>query len=586
MKYKKQCKRLLALMLCATVFIQSFFSGGIQTFAGMDDTQLLESYTYDSATNFELESVESAENINKTISVDNTGQELVPAYDFITVNDLNEPYDNLNPVIDLNHSPNTRSFSAAVLSMFWGAVTIGLSIGLVCVSHKFCESLSNYFRSYAYPEHIYEFKNVKFSYTDADGYIVETTITQQMMENLGKKLEAYEAGRIWETIFILTEEDKLCLTYVMYKNGALTTISRDSINIKKPISEIADEYPYYIMSAFGSSVYQICFNKKPIGAIKNSYSSSNRGYYLRLFDYTGNEVKFAPDDTIFFSDYKINYNNGTSKLLIDFCDFVTIPYNFNSTSGLWESSQNVSTWKPTITDTEITYYGPANLGESFFPFHFYNSSATSNYNASNFLLNALESPEFGSYVNTSTFYVSNYPHCVNILDYLNALPNNLSIREEFDINSPLNLDETSSYLNPTGVRTWAGAIDPPRPPDTGDVDIDIDPIMIGLDDIARQYGTFKCKEAADAMAEYLDLQKKNYKFITMKYPRPVYILSLSREMKYGDYQKAIISTNGMHYGIEYNGFVYCNIHPYGLPRKLWENDFWGDWQEDRTITPP
>lgn len=108
----------------------------------------------------------------------------------------------------------------------------------------------------------------------------------------------------------------------------------------------------------------------------------------------------------------------------------------------------------------------------------------------------------------------------------------------------------------------------------------------GLGEIASGYGDFECKEAAMAMAYFLKKKKQEYKAITMKYPYiPGTILSLSREALLGDYQKAIISKNGLHYGIEYKGIVYCNIHPYGLPRKAWEADFWGPDQALRTITP-
>ena len=114
-------------------------------------------------------------------------------------------------------------------------------------------------------------------------------------------------------------------------------------------------------------------------------------------------------------------------------------------------------------------------------------------------------------------------------------------------------------------------------------------IAIGLGDIAGQYGLFECKEAADAMAEYLRKQKQEFKFITMKYPAysSGYIISFTREALFGiNSEESIISKNGYHYGIEYYGIVYCNVHPLGLPRAVWEADFWGDGQAERTITPP
>ena len=36
-----------------------------------------------------------------------------------------------------------------------------------------------------------------------------------------------------------------------------------------------------------------------------------------------------------------------------------------------------------------------------------------------------------------------------------------------------------------------------------------------------------------------------------------------------------VSLNGYHVGILYDGMVYCNIHPYGLPILAWVDDFVG-----------
>lgn len=60
----------------------------------------------------------------------------------------------------------------------------------------------------------------------------------------------------------------------MYKHGYLTNLKRENIKISKPADEIIEEYPYYIMVGNDSTVSQICFDKKPIGAI-----ASNTGLY-------------------------------------------------------------------------------------------------------------------------------------------------------------------------------------------------------------------------------------------------------------------------------------------------------------------
>lgn len=124
--------------------------------------------------------------------------------------------------------------------------------------------------------------------------------------------------------------------------------------------------------------------------------------------------------------------------------------------------------------------------------------------------------------------------------------------------------------------------------EAGKGDVETDTIAEELGAIAGQYGIFKCKEAADAMAEYLKKQNRKFKFITMNYPVGAgYIISLSREAIFGiNSEESIISKNGRHYAIEYNGKIYCNVHPLGLLRSLWEADFWGDGQSERTITPP
>lgn len=45
----------------------------------------------------------------------------------------------------------------------------------------------------------------------------------------------------------------------------------------------------------------------------------------------------------------------------------------------------------------------------------------------------------------------------------------------------------------------------------------------------------------------------------------------------------VISLNGDHVGILYNGMVYCNVHPFGLPQIQWELDFIGVGMEEVRI---
>ena len=97
--------------------------------------------------------------------------------------------------------------------------------------------------------------------------------------------------------------------------------------------------------------------------------------------------------------------------------------------------------------------------------------------------------------------------------------------------------------------------------------IDFGEVRVKLGDIAGSYGTFKCKEAADAMQKHLQKKGLHGSVITLTFPDANYgfVISLSKN--------ETISENGLHRGIEFNGIVYCNVHPYGLPKQQWINDF-------------
>ncbi len=93
-------------------------------------------------------------------------------------------------------------------------------------------------------------------------------------------------------------------------------------------------------------------------------------------------------------------------------------------------------------------------------------------------------------------------------------------------------------------------------------------IAQNLGDIASQYGVFQCVEATKAMVEYLikkGLDAKIVAYVTAQ--DPGYILSISSGYK-------AISANGKHFGVLFNGKIYCNVHPEGLDPAAWENDFY------------
>ena len=53
---------------------------------------------------------------------------------------------------------------------------------------------------------------------------------------------------------------------------------------------------------------------------------------------------------------------------------------------------------------------------------------------------------------------------------------------------------------------------------------------------------------------------------------------------YSDSYGGVISQNGKHFGVLFNGIVYCNVHPAGLPYEAWEADFHVP-GEDHVIVP-
>lgn len=68
---------------------------------------------------------------------------------------------------------------------------------------------------------------------------------------------------------------------------------------------------------------------------------------------------------------------------------------------------------------------------------------------------------------------------------------------------------------------------------------------------------------------FLKKNNQHGSIITIKYPSyPGYVFSVM-------YNK-LVSTNGRHRGVCYKGTVYCNVHPFGLPKQTWINDFVAD----------
>ena len=54
---------------------------------------------------------------------------------------------------------------------------------------------------------------------------------------------------------------------------------------------------------------------------------------------------------------------------------------------------------------------------------------------------------------------------------------------------------------------------------------------------------------------------------------------------WSDIKGKTISENGVHIGVLYNGIVYCNVHPFGLPEIVWTEDFHGTGNKIVTKVP-
>ena len=98
-----------------------------------------------------------------------------------------------------------------------------------------------------------------------------------------------------------------------------------------------------------------------------------------------------------------------------------------------------------------------------------------------------------------------------------------------------------------------------------------------LGEIAGQYGDLECVAARDAIVDYLLTRNLSYTVIELQFsPIPGYVYSNMYDRQ--------ISENGYHVGVEYNGNVYCNVHPLGLPEQTWIDDFEAAFNEPPVIT--
>lgn len=70
------------------------------------------------------------------------------------------------------------------------------------------------------------------------------------------------------------------------------------------------------------------------------------------------------------------------------------------------------------------------------------------------------------------------------------------------------------------------------------------------------------------MAIELEIHKVRFSTISISYPVKLGFI-------WSDTRGETISTNGFHIGVSFQNIVYCNVHPYGLLKEEWLNDFHG-----------
>ena len=99
--------------------------------------------------------------------------------------------------------------------------------------------------------------------------------------------------------------------------------------------------------------------------------------------------------------------------------------------------------------------------------------------------------------------------------------------------------------------------------------------------IASRFGIFECIESAGAIADYLLETDRHGYIIQIQYPCNRQYEGFIVSDTYGS---EAISTNVIHRGVLYDGNVYCNVHPYGLPKVEWLADFHGVPEYMRKVT--
>lgn len=461
MKYKKLHKRYLSILLCLTitmqtVFVNMEFPSYASEVASASDSLESELYEDESESDVEDFTLEDSILEDESVIYDDSGQALVPL--------SQEQMDMLLNESDVNTDPNLLTDSQlykfsrsritttmATLGSFVAVVFLSFFAGLTI---DFTTKFFGYFKSYGYSGHTNTFNDTSFKYTNAVGLEVATIITQKMVEDTSRKLEAYERASIvadpgtYRISF--TPEDKIVLAYfaTLASGGVYTNFSRLNVNVTKPVLGSSHNYPYFLVCATSNiSVEVIYLDKIPKGAF---YLSS--GGITPFYDM--DENKLFSNGYIFYNSMDVFTDDRNNKQVkVDYCNYAVYTYALNKLTGFYQNTNSYSEHR--VNNNKFQGKSLNNYSVKSLPFNIYTASYGSSvfpiYEAT-FGVPSLESPMNGA-------SITNVPRIWNVDGFVQSLPNELVIGDEFNLDSSKNLYGVTTVLNPAiGV---IGSVDIP-----------------------------------------------------------------------------------------------------------------------------
>lgn len=93
--------------------------------------------------------------------------------------------------------------------------------------------------------------------------------------------------------------------------------------------------------------------------------------------------------------------------------------------------------------------------------------------------------------------------------------------------------------------------------------------VVVIGEIASEYEYGQCEQAAEAIKEELLKNDLHGSIVTLTWAP----IDLPYACVWSDIRNMKAADNPLHVGVYYEGKIYCNIHPYGLPRNSWIEDF-------------